>query len=87
MQTKTWADVQKAGFKYKSAIKFISDLQKKGISLSAIDVNDWNSSPNTIVGITIPYGSKNNGGKTKSWKNRFGETSVKSAVKFWNTKN
>ncbi len=71
---------------HKSALKFITDLQSKGIPLSAIDRNDWSSSPNTIVYVTIPYGSKKNGGKSKNWRNRFGESTLKSAIKFWKTK-
>lgn len=86
MQESTLKQIQNAGFPYKSAIKFIDDLIKKGVPLSAIMTNDWSSSPNTIVGITIPYGSKKNGGKSKSWKNRFGDSTLKSAVEFWKTK-
>ena len=69
-----------------SATKFITDLKNNGIPASAIATNAWNSSPNTIVYVTIPYGSKNNGGKHKSWKNRFGATATKSAIAFWETR-
>lgn len=86
MQESTFKQVQKAGYHYKPAIKFIEDLKTKGIPLSAIATNDWTSSPNTIVTITIPYGSKKNGGKSKSWKNRFGDSTLKSAIEFWKTK-
>ena len=87
MKAETLKKIKNAGFKYKSALKFVDDLQSKGIPLTAIDVNDWNSSPNTIVYITIPYGSAKNGGKGKNWKNRFGDSALKSAVEFWKTKN
>ena len=63
-----------------SATKFITDLKASGIPASAISTNNWNDSPNTIVYVTIPYGSKNNSGKWKSWKNRFGATATKSAI-------
>jgi len=66
---------------------FVDKLKKAGIPLSALATNDWGSSPNTMVYITIPYGSKKNGGKTKIWKNRFGDTSVKSALSFWKSRN
>ena len=67
MQESTLKRIQNAGYHYKSAIKFVEDLIKKGIPLSAIMTNDLSSSPNTIVVVTIPYGSKKNGGKSKSW--------------------
>ncbi len=86
MTQEHWVKVQKAGLPFKSAIKFIDDMQKKGIPLSAIDRNDWSSSPATMVTVTIPYGSKKNGGKSKTWKNRFGDASLKSAIEFWKTK-
>ncbi len=87
MKAETLKKIQNAGFNYKSALKFIDDLQRKGIPLSAIDVNDLSASPNTIVYVTIPYGSAKNGGKCKNWKNRFGDSTLKSAVEFWKTKN
>ena len=71
---------------FKSAVDFIYGMVSKGIPLSAIDTNDWNSSPSTIVYLTIPYGSKKKGGKHKAWRNRFGESTLKSAVTFWKTK-
>lgn len=82
----TYNNIKKAGFAYKSALKFIADMLDKGIPLSAIDVNDWTSSPSTIVGVTIPYGSPKNGGKSKTWKNKFGAAALKSAVDFWATR-
>lgn len=66
---------------------FIEKIKKAGIPVSAIFTNDWSSSPNTIVYVAIPYGSKKNGGKSKEWKNRFGDTSVKSALSFWKSRN
>ena len=86
MQESTLKQIQNAGHAYKSAIKFVEDLIKNGIPLSAIMTNDWSSSPNTIVVVTIPYGSKKNAGKSKSWKNRFGDSNLKSALDFWKTK-
>lgn len=67
----------------KSAIKFIDNLISFNIPLSAINVNDWDLCFNVYVYITIPYGSKKNSGKTKSFKNRFGNSSLKAGIKFW----
>jgi hypothetical protein len=72
--------------KVPNAVKFIKDINKKGIPVSAIDKNDWSSSPNTIVYITIPYGSKKNSGKNKKFKNSFGDRAVSSALEFWKSR-
>ena len=87
MKEQTYKDIQKAGYKYKPALKFIDDLQKNNIPLFAIDVNDWVNCPNNIVTITIPYGSPKNGGKYKAFKNKYGDRALKTAIKFYNTKN
>ena len=55
MKEQTYKDIQKAGYKYKPALKFIDDLQKNNIPLFAIDVNDWVNCPNNIVTITTPH--------------------------------
>jgi len=86
MTTQTYNKI-KTIYKGTSVFKFISQIKNKGIPLSSINVNDWSSSPNTIVYVTIPYGSNKNSGKTKKWKNRFGETTIKSAMKFWSSRN
>jgi len=66
-----------------SAEKFISAMLDNGIPHSAIGRNDWDSSPNIRVFLTIPYGSKRNGGKYKGWKNQFGARALNTALKFW----
>jgi len=71
---------------FKTAIKFLKDLVKKGIPLSVISTNDWNSCQNTSVYLTIPYGSKHNGGQYKVWKNQFGDRALKTALTFWKSK-
>ena len=87
METSTFKRIEvKKEPEFKTAIKFIKDLVKKGIPLSAITTNDWNSSPNTRVYVTIPYGSKKMGGKSKDWKNQFGERALKTALKFWKSR-
>ena len=68
---------------FKSAIEFIKALSSAGVDKSAISTNDWDGSPSTNVYITIPYGSKRNGGKTKVFKNKFGNRALKNALKFW----
>ena len=68
---------------FKSAIEFIKALSSAGVDKSAISTNDWDGSPSTNVYITIPYGSKRNGGKTKVFKNKFGNRALKNALEFW----
>lgn len=80
MEKSTLKQIQNT--EHKTAIKFINDLITNGIPLSAIMTNDWGSSPSIYVYVTIPYGNKN-GGKSKSWKNRFGKRALFSAVNFW----
>ena len=74
MKAETLKEMKKSGYYYQPALRFIEDMVKKGIPLSAIDTNDWHSSPNTIVYLTIPYGRTKKGGKSKQWKNRFGKS-------------
>jgi hypothetical protein len=66
-----------------SAEKFISAMLAAGIPHSAIGRNDWDDCPNVRVFLTIPYGSKRNGGKYKGWKNKFGARALNTALKFW----
>jgi hypothetical protein len=66
-----------------SAEKFISAMLGNGIPHSAIGRNDWDSSPHVMVYLTIPYGSKRNGGKYKSFRNKFGARALNTALKFW----
>jgi hypothetical protein len=70
-----------------SAEKFISAMIKIGICESAIGRNDWDSSPHIMVYLTIPYGSKRNGGRYKKWKNKFGARALNTALKFWESRN
>lgn len=82
MKISTYDALLKQRRKYPKAVAFIEKLKENGVSLSSIDVNDWNNSPNTIVYVSIPYGKKN-GGFSKVFKNRFGPTSLKSALKLY----
>lgn len=74
MKPSTLKQIQNSGFHYRNAVKFINDMIKNGVPLSSIDVNDWKSSPNTIVYISI-------NGKSKKFKNRFGKSALKSVLK------
>jgi hypothetical protein len=68
----------------KEATEFIHLLIAKGIPLSAINVNDFNSSLKPAIYITREYG-RNNGGKSKryiQWNNRTADY----AVSFYNAK-
>ncbi|MFY8162189.1 MAG: hypothetical protein ACOVNU_12725 [Candidatus Kapaibacteriota bacterium] len=87
MQKATLKEMKKSGYYYQPALRFIEDMIEKDIPLSAIDINDWHSSPNVIVYLTIPYGSSKKGGKSKQWKNRFGKSTLKSALAFWESRN
>ena len=68
----------------KRAAEFIHLLITRGIPLSAINVNDFNSSLEPAVYITREYG-RNNGGKSKryiQWNNKTADY----AVSFYNAK-
>jgi hypothetical protein len=73
--------------KYEAAYKFIEDLTASGVPRSAIGTNDFEACGFARVYITIPYGSKRNGGKWKRYTTKFGKRALSYALKFWDTRN
>jgi hypothetical protein len=73
--------------RYGTAYKFIEDLTASGVPRSAIGTNDFEGCGFARVYITIPYGSKRNGGKWKRYTTKFGKRALGYALKFWDTRN
>lgn len=65
----------------KKAIKFITSLLAHSVPIDCIDVNHWNDSPDIKVYLTKP--SQTFG---KVYKNQFNDTTVKSALIYFNSK-